>query len=132
MTHTPFSADILPFDSVVAYGTEKIEGKWSYQSLIVLQFAFVAAIFFPWFWFPESPYWLLKRGQEESARKSLRRIQGGSDHDFLDIELARFKEMMATSDQLAKEADLRGPPLIQAFKGGNLVRPVEVRPRYVS
>ena len=105
----------------MAYGTEQIEGKWSYQALIIIQFAFVAAllIFFPWF--PESPYWHLQNGRPEKARGSLERIHGRSDGQLIDAEMERIVEDIRSSEELAAKAGASGPVYLQLFKGKNLV-----------
>lgn len=105
----------------MAYGTEQIEGKWSYQALITLQFAFVAALlaFFPWF--PESPYWHLQNGRPEKARRSLERIHGRRHMELIDAEMGRITEVIRSSEELAAAAGASGPVYVQLFKGKNLV-----------
>ncbi|KAM0327398.1 hypothetical protein ACHAQA_005684 [Verticillium albo-atrum] len=108
--------------SLVAYGTAKIPGKWSYQSLVILQFVFVAAIGVPWFWFPESPYWLMRKNREESAKASLLRIHGSRCDGLIEAEFTRIQEMMVGSDELAHLANVNGPPIMQALKPPHLKR----------
>lgn len=109
--------------ALVAYGAERIPGKWSYQILVVLQFAFVVALLVPWAFFPESPYHFLKnKKDDEGARKALVRIHGSSDPSLIDAELARIKDLIAKDDELATLAGSNGHPLIQIWKGTDRVR----------
>lgn len=107
--------------SLVAYGTDNIEGKWSYQTLIVLQFTFVAAILLGYPFFPESPYWHLQHNREEQARKSLGRIHGKKEKALIDAEIVRIRDVITVSEEMARLASVDGPPVIQMFKGTNLV-----------
>ncbi|KAH8888058.1 general substrate transporter [Thozetella sp. PMI_491] len=108
--------------SLIAYGTAQIEGTWSYQSIVVLQFAFVLVLVVGFFFFPESPYHLLNTNREEEARKSLLRMHGSSDIGLIDAEMDRLKDMIKTSKTLDALASTDGSPLIQCFKGVNLKR----------
>lgn len=110
-----------PYPRLVAYGTDFIEGKWSYQTLIVLQFAFVATLLAFWPWFPESPYWHLQNGRPEKARRSLERIHGRSDQALLGAEMDRITEVIRSSEELAAAAGASGPVYVQIFRGSNLV-----------
>ena len=105
----------------MAYGTAKIDGTWSFQTLIVLQFAFVAALLVGYPFFPESPYYLLKKNKEDAARKALNRIHGSGDKDLIDAEVARIQELIDVSKTLEAVAGMDGPPIVQCFKGTNLV-----------
>jgi hypothetical protein len=106
----------------VAYGTDSISGKWSYQTLVVLQFVFVIGLVAGYPFFPESPYFLLKHKKNEAAaRKSLNRIHGSGDQALINAEITRIQEMIDASDHLNELADLDGPPIAQCFKGTNLV-----------
>ncbi|KAF3762109.1 general substrate transporter, partial [Cryphonectria parasitica EP155] len=107
--------------ALIAYGTDKLQGTWSYQTLVVLQFAFVAALLLGYPFFPESPYLLLKKCQEERARKSLTRIHGSKDQALIDAELSRMKESIEVSAGLEAVAGMDGPPIIQVWKKSNLV-----------
>lgn len=57
-----------------------------------------------WPFFPESPYWLVREGRPEQARRSLRRMYGFDNDDFYDIELRRLEEEVAISNQIVGEA----------------------------
>lgn len=114
--------DLADWTSLVANGTQRIDGYWSYQTLIVLQFAFVVVLALGWPFFPESPYWCLKVGRTEQARKSLQRMHGSSNHDLVNAEVARIQEEVRVSEEMQVLASQDGPPLVQCFKGTNLKR----------
>jgi len=73
--------------------------------------------------FPESAYFLVKKGKMEAAEKALRRTHGSNDQQFLDIELKRLTENVRYSEELKKQAAIGGPLLYQCFRGTNLVIP---------
>ena len=107
--------------SLVSRGTETLSGKWSYELLVVLEYIFPFILFIVWPFFPESPYWLIKNGRDEQARKSLIRIHGSKDPEFIDIEIARLKNNVKLSDELAASQQNNGVPYLQLFQLHNLV-----------
>lgn len=108
---------------MIAYGTQRIEGKWSYESLIVLQFAYVLFLIVGYPFFPESPYFnLSKKKDHETASKQLRRIYGGSDPSLLTAELARIQRLVDDDESAMRLALALGPPIKQCFQGTNLKR----------
>lgn len=94
---------------------------WSYQTVVVLQFVFVAVLLAVWPFFPESPYWHLQNRRPEKARKSLERIHGHGDPALLDAEMERLREVIRSSEELATTAGAHGPAYLQIFKRVNLV-----------
>lgn len=109
------------YNRIVAYGAGKIEGKWSYQMMVILQFAFVFFLLIGYPFFPESPYYLLKKNNEEKATSSLRRIHGNADPGFIEAEVSRLQEVIRVGQNLEAAAGMDGRPFIQCFKGANLV-----------
>lgn len=89
--------------------------------MIILQFAFVLVLLIGYPFFPESPYYLVKRGQESKAKSSLERIHGRDDPDLIEAELARLLELIRTTKTLEDLANMDGYPIVQCFKGTNLV-----------
>ena len=61
--------------------------------------------------------WLVRRGRNEDARKSLRRLNGGDSDDKLDEMIS----MMRHTNELEKEID-SGTRYIDCFRGVNLRR----------
>ena len=88
---------------------------------MILQFAFVVVIFLGYPFFPESPYLLLKKGQEEKARHSLARIHGSRDQALIDAEMSRIKQLVEVSENLEVVAAVDGWPMIQIWKKPNRV-----------
>ena len=58
-----------------------------------------------WTFFPESPYWLVRNGKIQQAKKALERIYGVKGPEFYNIEIRRIQEEIAFSRQVQ-----RGPP----------------------
>lgn len=95
---------------------------WSYQLLICLQFAFVLVLVIGYPFFPESPYWCLKTGKDEKARKNLARTHGASNVSLIEAEITRIREEVRVSEEMKALAAQTGPPLLQCFKGTNIQR----------
>ena len=89
--------------------------------MIVLQYGFPAALLIFSFWFPESAYYLLKKGKVEEARKALLTTYGSGNQDLIECEMKRIAENVRFSEELATAAAAHGPLLLQCFTGTNLV-----------
>jgi MFS family permease len=96
--------------------------KWSYQIMILLQFVFCGILLVGYPFFPDSPFYFLNKNRPEKARRSLNRIHGSSDQRLIEAELVRLQDMVKTTRQMQELAGESGPPMLQAFKGKNLVR----------
>ena len=79
-------------------------------------------MFYPWF--PESPSYLLRKGREEEARKSLNRIHGSGDQSLIKAEMIRIQSNITFDDELraAAGAQSNKPKLVQCFIKPNLKR----------
>ena len=86
-----------------------------------MEYFFAVLIFVVYPFLPESPYYLLRKGNSDQARKSLNKIHGSQDQIFISIELERIDKNVKFSDELARTAAANGPPYIQLFRGTNLV-----------
>lgn len=84
-------------------------------------YIFPALLILAWPFYPESPYYLLRKGRTEDARKSLRRIHGSGDSEFIEIELERIETNVRMSDEFLKETAVHGPVFYQVFRGVNRV-----------
>ncbi|KAL3457036.1 general substrate transporter [Aspergillus heterothallicus] len=111
----------------VAQGVSTISTDWSWKIVIILQYMFVSntpevplIAFYPLF--PESPYYLLKKNNVDRARHSLAKIHGKEDHDLIDAEIERIQANVDFSEEVLVEARLKGPLVVQAFKGTNRKR----------
>ena len=71
--------------------------------------------------YPESPYYLLKKGHAEKARKALNQIHGSKDQTLIDAEIKRITSNVAFSEEVRVAASQKGPLLVQCFQGTNLV-----------
>jgi hypothetical protein len=112
---------------LISRGTSEIVGKWSYESLIVLQYMFplILLVFAPWF--PESAYYCLRQGKTEKARESLIRAYGSGDQDLIDCEMKRIAENVRYSEEIATAAAVQGGPLIkQCFSATNRVHTIDI------
>jgi hypothetical protein len=86
-----------------------------------MEYFFAVLIFAVYPFLPESPYYLLRKGNPDQAQKSLNRIHGSQDQNFISIELERIAKNVKFSDELAKAAATNGLPYLQLFRGTNLV-----------
>lgn len=78
-------------------------------------------LFYPWF--PESPSYLLRKGREDQARKSLNRIHGSSDQALIDAEMIRIQSNITFDEELrAAGSESNKPKLLQCFVKPNLKR----------
>lgn len=68
------------------WGTQARTDQWAYRLVILLQF-FMPAIFIPAsFVIPESPRWLIGKGNREGAIKSLSYLHKHAEQDFIERE----------------------------------------------
>ncbi|RSM08499.1 hypothetical protein CDV31_008136 [Fusarium ambrosium] len=113
--------------SLVGYGGTFIDGDWGWRMPIFAQLVPpVLMLILGFFLLPESPSWLLMKGQRERAAQCLRKFRG---QDF-DAEAA-LAVMEAT---LEKERSLneQGSSYLECFKGSNLRRTLIVVQVYVA
>lgn len=58
-----------------------------------------------WFFFPESPYWLVRRGRITQAKNELRKVYGFSDDSFYNIEIQRMEEEIRLTTEIQRTSD---------------------------
>ncbi|OJJ48037.1 hypothetical protein ASPZODRAFT_131684 [Penicilliopsis zonata CBS 506.65] len=75
--------------ALMAYRTEKWTTDWSWKSLICTQWGFGVVAFIALLFMPESPVYLVKKGQLAAARQSLGRLY--SDPQDADGHLVRIQ-----------------------------------------
>ncbi|OQU98379.1 hypothetical protein CLAIMM_04175 [Cladophialophora immunda] len=93
--------------------------RWAYRVVFCSQFGFAAvAASFVWF-MPESPWWLLSKGQEDKALKSLRRL-GYTRSDGEDAK--RLATIRVTLEEIRSETE--GVSYFECFRKSNLRRTV--------
>jgi hypothetical protein len=70
-------------------------------------YIFPAILTAGWFFFPESPYWLVRQGQTTAARKALKRVYGFQNDAFYTVEVRRMDsendQAMAIQGSLAEQ-----------------------------
>jgi hypothetical protein len=121
--------------SCVLKGTSGVETSWSWKAAVVTQFgtaAFALALFIPFV--PESPYFLMSRGRQDDARRSLTKIRGpeykGIEAEIVEIQTTLDSERSQSSSgqsstylECFRKTDLRRtmiaclPVIMQLFLG---------------
>ena len=71
--------------------------------------------------FPESPYYLLQKGDTKRARESLVRMHGSEDQVLIDAEVTRIQSNVIASEEAKRAAQNNGPLVLQCLQGSNLV-----------
>jgi hypothetical protein len=94
------------------------------MTLIVIQYFFPIFLLLVYPFFPESPYWLIKKGKHEEARKSLNKIHNSKKQELVDFEMERLEKNVRLSEELARMTAAKGPAFFQLFQGTNLVPPI--------
>lgn len=108
--------------SCISRGSSTIIGEWSYQTIIVIQFLYIVVLLALYPFFPESPYYLLQKGDTKRARESLVRIHGSDHQVLIDAEVTRIQNNVITSEKVKRAAQNNGPLLLQCFQGSNQKR----------
>lgn len=111
---------------IVSQGNSHISGKWQWWLPVVAMYIF-PCMFHPFFrgfqslmhdtviltvswpFFPESPYWLVRRGRVGDAKKALRRIYGFKETEYYDIEVSRIEEEIRLTRDLHGNVDSTPP-----------------------
>lgn len=91
--------------------------RWAYRGPFAIQLAFVCLLLGGYYWAPESPIYLVKKGRHSDARAALRIIWG----DGIDIDA----KLMALQATIAEEHDgKKDASFIDCFRGTNRIRTV--------
>ena len=101
--------------AAVDYGTHHMLGKESYRIPLALFFVAPTIQTIALFWFPESPRWLMTKGREEEAEKSLRRLRNPNiaEHEFQ----AEWNEIrVSTREQIEQNKKVLW---LEMWKGNN-------------
>ncbi|GAA5965299.1 hypothetical protein JCM3765_007155 [Sporobolomyces pararoseus] len=100
--------------SIVVNGTKDYSGASSYRIPIGIQFAWAAILGTGLFILPESPRWLLLKGRDEDARRSLARIfKNDPDSQEVNEELAEI------AANIHHERSLGTATYLDCFKSGS-------------
>ncbi len=95
-------------------GTESRMDKWAYKVPFITEYAFPLIFIVGAFFAPETPWFLVKKGQYEEAVKSLKRI---GYVDATDDTLAHMRETIMLEEELSRHATY-----LDCFRGTNLRR----------
>ncbi|KIW77104.1 hypothetical protein Z517_09550 [Fonsecaea pedrosoi CBS 271.37] len=102
---------------IVVNYTGDVETRWAYRTVFCCQYGFaaVSAIFAPFL--PESPWWLVSKGRNEKALKSLSRLGQKGDEGK-----KRFALIQMTLEEIKKETE--GVTYFECFRKSNLRRTI--------
>ena len=105
--------------SGVLKGMLNVETKWAYKIPFALQWIWPIPLIIGIFIAPESPWWLVRHGRLEEAKRSIERLTTrNSEVDFKPDETIA---MMIHTNELEKEM-ISGTSYFDLFKGTNLRR----------
>lgn len=95
------------------------DDQWGYKIPFALQWMWPVPLMIGIFLAPESPWWLVRRGRLEEAKRSIMRLTvRDSQTDFKPDETV---SMMVHTNEMEKE-QLEGTSYLDLFKGTNLRR----------
>ncbi|KFY85073.1 hypothetical protein V500_08729 [Pseudogymnoascus sp. VKM F-4518 (FW-2643)] len=94
--------------ALIIKGTGTLQSRWAYRSIFVAQYGVAAfgTIFLPFM--PESPWWLLSKGREANAAKSLKKL----GYSPSEIEM-RIGQIILTLEEVKSETD--GSTYLECF-----------------
>lgn len=82
---------------VILRGTSKFSpSPMVYKALFAVQWGFAASILCVIPFMPESPWWLVRKGKLEKARKSLKKLYGPND-ELIETRLSDIRQTIANS-----------------------------------
>ena len=112
--------------AAATYGTNKYTTEWAWRLPLALQWIFPTPLLVIIFFAPESPYWLIRNGRREEARKSVQRL-GRKSSQSDEATLAMIERTVEI------EAKLGGnPSLLDLVKGTDLRRTLIICFMYAS
>ncbi|OQV06969.1 hypothetical protein CLAIMM_11465 [Cladophialophora immunda] len=105
--------------ALIVNSTGDFTNRWAYRSVFCSQYGFAGiAALFVWF-MPESPWWLVTRGRDEKAIKSLHRLgypaQNGED-------AKRLANIKVTLEEIRRETE--GVTYLECFRKSNFRRTI--------
>lgn len=99
----------------VIAGTSQLDTHWAYSAPFAAQWVWPLVILIGWPFAPESPWWLVRKGQLEAAEHSLRRLASST------IDVKPTLAMIIETDRLEHELEA-GSTYLDCFKPANLRR----------
>lgn len=103
--------------SGVLRGCLGLSSQWAYRIPFAVQWFWPVPLIIGCTFAPESPWWCVRRGRIEEAKRNLRRLTSTSDISELDKTIS----MMQLTDEMEKEV-VAGTSYWDCFKGVNLRR----------
>lgn len=100
-----------------AAGVETRLDEWAYRIPFAIQWVWPVVILAALPFAPESPYWLVRQGRKEDARKSLLRLSSAKKRPDIDQMLVGIEQ----TDLLEQEME-SSTTYLDCFKGSNLTR----------
>lgn len=115
---------------LVSRGSETLDNIWQWETVIAVQYIWPLLLIVGVWWFPESPYWLIREGHPDKARQALCKLYGDQNPDsFFDIEMDRLTTDVRVTQELTGSFATKtvlGLPLptaeMECFKGKNFKR----------
>lgn len=115
---------------LVSRGSETLNNIWQWETVIAVQYIWPLLLIVGVWWFPESPYWLIREGHSDKAKEALRKLYGNQNTDsFFDIEMDRLTTDVRVTQELTGSFTTKtviGLPLptaeMECFKGKNFKR----------
>lgn len=104
--------------SGVLRGVLTRQDQWSYRIPFAVQWIWPVPLIIGCFFAPESPWWLVRHGKSDQAKKSLLRLTSRSDKTF---DVDQTVAMMEHTDEIEKEVSAN-TSYWECFKGPNLRR----------
>lgn len=110
----------------VTYAYNKRSDSWAWRAPLALQWLFPTPLLVLVFLAPESPWWLVRHGRKEEARKNLKRL-GAKTEEAAQQSLAVIERTVEIEAQLGG-----APSLLDLFKGTDLRRTTIICLMYAS
>ncbi|KAL3469081.1 general substrate transporter [Aspergillus californicus] len=120
--------------SLILLGTQGRSDRWAYGIPFAVQWSFPVIIFISLFFAPESPWWLIRQGRKDDARRALERLTTATvntddllAHVQVTTQMEHELESQSRFVDMFKGADLRRTVIstmvycIQVFSGTGLV-----------
>jgi len=101
-------------------GFISIPSEWSYRIPFGLQWAFAVPILIGVLFAPDSPWWLVRHGRFEAAKKSLLRLTSKNSGQEFNVNEA--VAMLEHTNEVEKYLNSEGMSYFDCFKGTNLRR----------
>ncbi|KAK9427992.1 general substrate transporter [Lipomyces doorenjongii] len=113
---TALSYTLGPFTvALIVNSTGTAKTRWAYRAVFCAQYGFAAVSSIFVFFMPESPWWLISRGDDEKALRSLRKLgyRNGEDR-------RRLAAIKLTLEEIRSETE--GVTYLECFRRSNLRR----------